>query len=104
MSLATILFVDHVFVCFLLHGVNIPVLSIVQTYAHKLLTGRRALMHTLKQKNGVSGFTSRFESEYDAFASGHGCNSVSAGLGITSITMNTIICMSFIRFIYKKKT
>lgn len=39
-------------------------------------------MLTLKQKNGVSGFTSRSESEYDAFASGHGCNSVSAGLGI----------------------
>lgn len=59
-----------------------PVLSIAQTYAHKLLTGRRSLMLTLKQKNGVSGFTSRAESEYDAFASGHGCNSVSAGLGI----------------------
>lgn len=53
-----------------------------QTYAHKILTGRRSLMHTLKQKYGVSGFTSRFESEYDAFASGHGCNSVSAGLGM----------------------
>lgn len=53
-----------------------------QTYPHKLLTGRRSLMHTLKQKNGVSGFTSPFESEYDAFASGHGCNSVSAGLGM----------------------
>nr|USU43499.1 1-deoxy-D-xylulose-5-phosphate [Polygonatum sibiricum] len=53
-----------------------------QTYAHKLLTGRRSLMLTLKQKNGVSGFTSRAESEYDAFASGHGCNSVSAGLGM----------------------
>ncbi|ONK80971.1 uncharacterized protein A4U43_C01F23840 [Asparagus officinalis] len=53
-----------------------------QTYAHKLLTGRRSLMHTLMQKHGISGFTSRFESEYDAFASGHGCNSVSAGLGM----------------------
>lgn len=53
-----------------------------QAYAHKMLTGRRPLMHTLQQKNGVSGFTSPLESEYDAFASGHGCNSVSAGLGM----------------------
>ncbi|WOK93919.1 putative 1-deoxy-D-xylulose-5-phosphate synthase, chloroplastic [Canna indica] len=53
-----------------------------QTYAHKILTGRRSLMHTLKQKNGLSGFTSRAESEYDAFGAGHGCNSISAGLGM----------------------
>ncbi|XXG45638.1 hypothetical protein AAC387_Pa02g0671 [Persea americana] len=53
-----------------------------QTYAHKILTGRRSLMHTLRQKNGLSGFTSRSESEYDAFGAGHGCNSVSAGLGM----------------------
>lgn len=53
-----------------------------QTYGHKILTGRRSLMHTLREKNGLSGFTSRFESEYDSFGAGHGCNSVSAGLGI----------------------
>ncbi|XP_068649394.1 probable 1-deoxy-D-xylulose-5-phosphate synthase, chloroplastic isoform X1 [Aristolochia californica] len=53
-----------------------------QTFAHKILTGRRFLMHTLRQKNGLSGFTSRFESEYDAFGAGHGCNSISAGLGM----------------------
>ncbi|CAN1828180.1 1-deoxy-D-xylulose-5-phosphate synthase, chloroplastic [Linum perenne] len=53
-----------------------------QTYAHKLLTGRRSLMQKLKQKNGLSGFTSRSESEYDSFGTGHGCNSVSAGLGM----------------------
>ncbi|XP_058002049.1 probable 1-deoxy-D-xylulose-5-phosphate synthase, chloroplastic isoform X3 [Hevea brasiliensis] len=53
-----------------------------QTYAHKILTGRRSLMHTLKQKNGLSGFTSRSESEYDPFGAGHGCNSISAGLGM----------------------
>lgn len=53
-----------------------------QTYAHKILTGRRSLMHTLRQKNGLSGFTSRSESEYDPFGAGHGCNSVSAGLGM----------------------
>lgn len=38
-------------------------------------------MHTLRQKNGLSGFTSRFESEYDPFGAAHGCNSISAGLG-----------------------
>ncbi|KAH7681771.1 Deoxyxylulose-5-phosphate synthase protein [Dioscorea alata] len=53
-----------------------------QTYAHKILTGRRSLMHTIMQKNGISGFTSRRESEYDAFGAGHGCNSISAGLGM----------------------
>ncbi|WVZ20785.1 hypothetical protein V8G54_008107 [Vigna mungo] len=39
-------------------------------------------MTTVKRKNGLSGFTSRFESEYDAFGAGHGCNSISAGLGM----------------------
>ncbi|XP_057960183.1 probable 1-deoxy-D-xylulose-5-phosphate synthase, chloroplastic isoform X2 [Malania oleifera] len=53
-----------------------------QTYAHKILTGRRSLMLTLRRRNGLSGFTSRSESEYDAFGAGHGCNSVSAGLGM----------------------
>ncbi|CAA6672691.1 unnamed protein product [Spirodela intermedia] len=53
-----------------------------QTYAHKILTGRRSLIHSLKQKNDTSVFTSRLESEYDAFGAGHGSNSVSAGLGM----------------------
>lgn len=53
-----------------------------QTYAHKLLTGRRSLMGTLKQQNGLSGYTSRFESEFDPFGAAHGCNSISAGLGL----------------------
>ncbi|KAK8655055.1 hypothetical protein V6N13_107647 [Hibiscus sabdariffa] len=53
-----------------------------QTYAHKILTGRRFLMPTLRQKNGLSGYTSRAESEYDPFGAGHGCNSISAGLGM----------------------
>lgn len=57
----------------------------IQTYAHKILTGRRSLMHTIMQKNGISGFTSRRESEYDAFGAGHGCNSISAGLGTSLI-------------------
>lgn len=52
-----------------------------QTYAHKILTGRRPLIHTVGEKNGLSGFTSRFESNYDPFGAGHGCNSISAGLG-----------------------
>lgn len=54
----------------------------LQTYAHKILTGRRHLMHTLRQKDGVSGYTSRSESKYDPFGAGHGCNSISAGLGL----------------------
>ncbi|XP_028752308.1 probable 1-deoxy-D-xylulose-5-phosphate synthase, chloroplastic [Neltuma alba] len=53
-----------------------------QTYIHKILTGRRSLMKTVRQKNGLSAFTSRSESEYDAFGAGHGCNSISAGLGM----------------------
>ncbi|XP_022729832.1 probable 1-deoxy-D-xylulose-5-phosphate synthase, chloroplastic isoform X2 [Durio zibethinus] len=53
-----------------------------QTYAHKILTGRRFLMPTLRKKGGLSGFTSRTESEYDPFGAGHGCNSISAGLGM----------------------
>ncbi|KAM5564576.1 putative 1-deoxy-D-xylulose-5-phosphate synthase, chloroplastic [Rosa sericea] len=55
--------------------------AVEQTYAHKILTGRRALIHTM-QRNGLSGSTSHPESEYDPFGAGHGCNSVSAGLGM----------------------
>lgn len=61
------------------------IFSHLQTYAHKILTGRRSLFHTIKQRKGLSGFTSRFESEYDPFGAGHGCNSLSAGLGIYSV-------------------
>ncbi|XP_041019549.1 probable 1-deoxy-D-xylulose-5-phosphate synthase, chloroplastic isoform X2 [Juglans microcarpa x Juglans regia] len=53
-----------------------------KTYVHKILTGRRTLMHTVREKNGLSGFTSRFETDYDPFGAGHGCNSISAGLGM----------------------
>ncbi|XP_044471945.1 probable 1-deoxy-D-xylulose-5-phosphate synthase, chloroplastic [Mangifera indica] len=53
-----------------------------QTYAHKILTGRRSLIHTLRQKDGISGYTSRSESQFDPFGAGHGCNSISAGLGM----------------------
>lgn len=53
-----------------------------EAYAHKILTGRRSLMSTLRKKNGLSGSTSRSESEFDPFGAAHGCNSVSAGLGM----------------------
>jgi 1-deoxy-D-xylulose-5-phosphate synthase len=53
-----------------------------QAYAHKLLTGRRDQFHTLRQLNGISGFTRRSESPYDAFSTGHSSTSISAGLGI----------------------
>ncbi|MGD9281107.1 MAG: 1-deoxy-D-xylulose-5-phosphate synthase N-terminal domain-containing protein, partial [Desulfobacterales bacterium] len=53
-----------------------------QAYAHKLLTGRREQFHTLRQFKGISGFTRRSESPYDAFSTGHSSTSVSASLGI----------------------
>ncbi|MFC2015160.1 1-deoxy-D-xylulose-5-phosphate synthase [Chloroflexota bacterium] len=53
-----------------------------QAYAHKLLTGRRALFDSLRQYGGISGFTSRSESEHDPFGAGHASTSVSAALGM----------------------
>ncbi|MGD9045978.1 MAG: 1-deoxy-D-xylulose-5-phosphate synthase [Desulfobacterales bacterium] len=53
-----------------------------QAYAHKLLTGRRDQFHTLRQFNGISGFTRRSESNYDTFTTGHSSTSISASLGI----------------------
>lgn len=53
-----------------------------QSYAHKLLTGRRERFHTLRQYDGICGFTRMSESPYDAFSTGHSSTSVSAGLGI----------------------
>ena len=53
-----------------------------QAYAHKLVTGRRKEFASLRQYGGLSGFTSREESEYDAFGAGHASTSVSAALGI----------------------
>ena len=53
-----------------------------QAYAHKLLTGRRDQFHSLRQYNGISGFTRRSESSYDAFTTGHSSTSISASLGI----------------------
>jgi 1-deoxy-D-xylulose-5-phosphate synthase len=53
-----------------------------QTYPHKILTGRRDTIHTVKQKNGVAPFPKREESEYDTFGVGHSSTSVSAALGM----------------------
>mmetsp|Transcript_31271 Transcript_31271/g.93335 ORF Transcript_31271/g.93335 Transcript_31271/m.93335 type:complete len:724 (-) Transcript_31271:257-2428(-) len=53
-----------------------------QAYGHKILTGRRKKMHTIRQTGGLSGFTKREESEYDAFGAGHSSTSISAGLGM----------------------
>ncbi len=53
-----------------------------QTYAHKILTGRRQRMSTLRQTDGLSGFPKREESEYDAFVAGHSSTSISAALGM----------------------
>ncbi len=53
-----------------------------QSYAHKLLTGRRDRFGTLRQHDGISGFTRRTESPYDAFSTGHSSTSISAGLGM----------------------
>ena len=53
-----------------------------QAYPHKVLTGRRDRIRTLRQKNGLSGFTRRAESPYDPFGAGHSSTSISAGLGM----------------------
>ncbi|WP_234263164.1 1-deoxy-D-xylulose-5-phosphate synthase [Hydrogenophaga sp. NFH-34] len=53
-----------------------------QTYPHKILTGRRDRMHTLRQWGGISGFPRRDESEYDTFGTAHSSTSISAALGM----------------------
>src|SRR5210317_1392921 len=53
-----------------------------QAYPHKILTGRRDRMHTLRRKDGLSGFLRRDESEYDPFGAGHSSTSISAALGM----------------------
>ena len=52
-----------------------------QCYPHKILTGRRDRIRTLRQKDGLSGFTKRSESPYDPFGAAHSSTSISAGLG-----------------------
>jgi 1-deoxy-D-xylulose-5-phosphate synthase len=55
-----------------------------QTYSHKILTGRRERMPTLRQLNGLSGFPKRDESEYDTFGTAHSSTSISAALGMAA--------------------
>jgi 1-deoxy-D-xylulose-5-phosphate synthase len=53
-----------------------------QTYSHKILTGRREAMHTLRMQGGITGFPKREESIYDTFGTGHSSTSISAALGM----------------------
>ncbi len=53
-----------------------------QAYPHKILTGRRNKIRTLRQGGGLSGFTKRAESQYDPFGAAHSSTSISAGLGM----------------------
>ena len=53
-----------------------------QAYPHKILTGRRDKLHTIRQADGLSGFLKRAESEYDTFGAGHSSTSISAALGM----------------------
>ncbi len=72
-----------------IHAVfNTPVDKLIwdvghQCYPHKILTGRRAQMRTLRQGGGLSGFTKRSESVYDPFGAAHSSTSISAALGFT---------------------
>ena len=69
-----------------------------QAYPHKILTGRRDRMTTLRKGGGLSGFTKRSESEYDPFGAGHSSTSISAGLGmavardLTGVD-NNVVCV-----------
>ena len=53
-----------------------------QSYPHKILTGRKNRMHTMRQYGGLAGFPKRGESEYDAFGVGHSSTSIGAALGM----------------------
>ncbi|MGE0013752.1 MAG: 1-deoxy-D-xylulose-5-phosphate synthase N-terminal domain-containing protein, partial [Azoarcus sp.] len=55
-----------------------------QTYGHKILTGRREAMSTLRRWGGISGFPRRCESEYDTFGTAHSSTSISAALGMAA--------------------
>ena len=59
-----------------------------QSYPHKILTGRKAGMSTLRQFGGISGFPKRSESEYDAFGTAHSSTSISAALGMAVASRN----------------
>jgi 1-deoxy-D-xylulose-5-phosphate synthase len=69
-----------------------------QSYPHKILTGRRDRIRTLRQGGGLSGFTKRAESEYDPFGAAHSSTSISAGLGMAVASKldkrdNNVICV-----------
>ncbi|MCG8446358.1 MAG: thiamine pyrophosphate-dependent enzyme, partial [Hyphomicrobiales bacterium] len=70
-----------------------------QCYPHKILTGRRDRIRTLRQGGGLSGFTKRAESEYDPFGAAHSSTSISAGLGMAVARdlqggrTNNVICV-----------
>ena len=53
-----------------------------QCYPHKILTGRREQMHSIRRKNGLGGFPRRSESKFDSFGAGHSSTSISAALGM----------------------
>jgi 1-deoxy-D-xylulose-5-phosphate synthase len=53
-----------------------------QAYPHKIITGRKSQLHTIRQRDGLSGFLRRVESEYDVFGAGHSSTSISAALGM----------------------
>ncbi|HHG90477.1 MAG TPA: 1-deoxy-D-xylulose-5-phosphate synthase [Devosia sp.] len=70
-----------------------------QAYPHKILTGRRGRMRTLRQKDGLSGFTRRAESSFDPFGTGHSSTSISAALGMavaTELKRETRNCVAVI--------
>jgi 1-deoxy-D-xylulose-5-phosphate synthase len=69
-----------------------------QTYPHKILTGRRDRIRTLRQPNGLSGFTKRTESVFDPFGAAHSSTSISAGLGMAVARelegrTNNVVCV-----------
>src|SRR5687767_3183629 len=69
-----------------------------QAYPHKIVTGRRSRIRTLRQEDGLSGFTRRSESEYDPFGAAHSSTSISAGLGMAvardlSGRRNHVVCV-----------
>ena len=69
-----------------------------QAYPHKILTGRRDRIRTLRQGGGLSGFTKRAESEYDTFGAAHSSTSISAGLGMAVARdlaggSNNVVCV-----------
>jgi 1-deoxy-D-xylulose-5-phosphate synthase len=71
------------------HVFNTPVDKLVwdvghQAYPHKILTGRKEQLHTIRQYKGLSGFLKRSESEYDTFGAGHASTAISAALGMVA--------------------